>query len=1217
MRKIIDNEPKSNKLDRYTVASALNDLITLKEYKKLDIATGFFNLGAWIIVENAFLQLKNFRMIIGREFSNRAIAEAQIQQFIQNELDGIDIEKYQESRLHILSLITFLTRKNPNWASISKKEQKRHPELKYLCQIKIHPSPFLHGKCYLFPNVSIVGSSNFTAAGLMGNTELNLVTEDVETNTLLKEWFEYFFDSDKSFEYTEKLVELLRNSKFGDKPYDPYWVFLKIVFEYNKYELMEKEKEDEKETIIRLADFQEEGVERAVQIVKEYGGVLIADAVGLGKSFIGGAVVRRLCLLKGALKNRVLVICPAQLEEQWKKYLDQFGIPGKVYTQEKMSREVPTGTFDIFLVDESHNFRNPKPKRFSHFKELIQRGSEPNFVFLTATPINIGYLDLYYQLYLLLRARDTALSSILGIPNLYEYFKAIDKGHADVHLVTDQLVLARSRAFIRYRQKVLKQDVLLPNGIKIKFPDRKLHTIRYHIIDELDDIAQIIKNNIPEIYDIYFNDQKGTQKIDQDRQDEEIAEESEDLIEKEIENTPSNIFYNIIFDLLQGNVPKLDGWNATAFNVESYKLPDKRNPDTVKNSRSVIPLMLTTFLKRLEGSIECFKKSIQTQIRFNDFFLNAFGKGLIISSKVWRKYYDKIFENDDLEDEDRESSVLDLIKEESNFEKMKSQGMFEEYDATIFQKNAKAQIEKAVKKDNDLLKKVLAIAQEVQDLGDMKRECLKAEIEQILTNAENSKERKVIIFTFYEDTANYLYDYFCPKGEDEERTSIIPNVNIEKISGSVPKNKRLSIIQRFAPVSNVENEEERCQPEEEIDVLISTDVLSEGMNLQDAKSVINYDLHWNPVRMIQRGGRIDRLGSQHDEITITNFFLEKGLENLLGLMERIKSRLRKINETIELDAPVIDDLDLRRGIKRIEKEDISFIEEQEAKLEFLGLSQSKKELQRAIQLMTYKYFSSFPLGIYSGMLTINYSGLVVAMEFELKGNKRPITKWVFEPDPIPDDEYVKTLPNGIIDNILEVEKIIVCSEGTKRLVVEPAEDIYRRATNIIRKVRDRLRQKSTASRMSQSYEKGNKVIAERFLKAIKEETLEREYAERFLHYLQTKPFNAIRNVKEIKPIVEELEKNFSNIDEIEKLDTSLEGTKHCNQLRGNALRTFLDQTYQYFEQNDIEKDWKVKIVEKEDLKVILVGILRVYTKESWDFFKQKEELSTNSENTEE
>ncbi|MHA1372478.1 MAG: hypothetical protein ACTSRA_22485 [Promethearchaeota archaeon] len=302
-------------------------------------------------------------------------------------------------------------------------------------------------------------------------------------------------------------------------------------------------------------------------------------------------------------------------------------------------------------------------------------------------------------------------------------------------------------------------------------------------------------------------------------------------------------------------------------------------------------------------------------------------------------------------------------------------------------------------------------------------------------------------------------------------------------------------------------------------------------------------------------------------------------------------------------------MDLKRGIKRIEDEDVSFIEEEEARLKFLGLSQSKRELQRAIQEMSFKHFSSIPIGLHSGMLTMNYSGLVVAMEFELKGSNRPITKWVFEPDQIHIEEN-KEITNfntqdDIIDNMNEIEKIIICAKETKRIVIEPPEEIYKRAVKIMKKVRGRLRQKTIASKMKKSYEKGNKKIANIFLKAIKGKYLEREKAERFLHYLQNQSFNAIRNTEEVKPIVQELNETLAKIDDVGKLDQSIEGLNHSNKLKGIALEKFLKEIYQYFDQNDIEIDWKTKKTEKEDLKVKLIGILRVYTKETYDTIQRQ------------
>ncbi|MHA1252218.1 MAG: phospholipase D-like domain-containing protein, partial [Candidatus Helarchaeota archaeon] len=462
MRRIIDNEPTKYQIDKYTMANALQEIIEQYKPETVDIAVGFFNLSGWRLLENHLHQLKSSRFLIGWEVSNRKNVEREIQEWFTHKLEDIPLDEYTQTLSDVKSLIAFLEKKNPKWSSYSEKIKEEHPEWEFANQFRLYTRPHIHGKLYLFPNIAILGSSNFTGGGLTGNTELNISIEDPDILLHLKGWFEHFFNSSRSIDYRPILLKQLRDSKFGDREYDPYWVFLKIVFELQKQEI--KRNIEDKEEVVRLAEFQQEGVARALDIIDDFGGVMIADAVGLGKSYMGVSILRTLAIRAPPMKNNILVVCPAQLKEDWEEHLLNAGLTSAtIYTQEMMSRSpIEKKAYDIILVDESHNFRRPKPKRYSNFMNLLTR-KEPKVILLTATPINTTEFDLYYQLKLIFKNKDTALSDSLNIPNLNDYFKSIVNGVNDLSLITEHLLVARSRSVIRYRQKVLKQDIILPN----------------------------------------------------------------------------------------------------------------------------------------------------------------------------------------------------------------------------------------------------------------------------------------------------------------------------------------------------------------------------------------------------------------------------------------------------------------------------------------------------------------------------------------------------------------------------------------------------------------------------------------------------------------------------------------------------------------------------------------------------------------------------------
>ncbi|MHA1285727.1 MAG: helicase-related protein, partial [Promethearchaeota archaeon] len=376
----------------------------------------------------------------------------------------------------------------------------------------------------------------------------------------------------------------------------------------------------------------------------------------------------------------------------------------------------------------------------------------------------------------------------------------------------------------------------------------------------------------------------------------------------------------------------------------------------------------------------------------------------------------------------------------------------------------------------------------------------------------------------------------------------------------------------------------------------------EGQNLQDAKHVINYDLHWNPVRMIQRAGRIDRLGSIHKEIVIHNFFLEDGLEALLNLMQRIVARLKKIDDAIELDAPVIEMEREYINLNRIQDQDSKIIEEYEEQLEFIGLNQSKKDLLTAIQEIGYEKFAKTPMGIHSGMLTPENSGLMISVKFMKKNMKTSSIYWVYEPDDAEKEFPKLNLQNGIITSKHIIEKIIRCGKTTPRVVLEKPEDIYSRAAKIVRKLEDYQRQKETASSMITKIEAGNKKYYTIIRKAIKHWGLDKQYAKRFIEFLKEKKFDNIRRDPAVQKPLDKFNLEFENIDKAAKY---LEDDSGLNKWRRETIEEFLYKIYEYFDSHEILTEKEIRKRSRERVKVILIGIIRVYTTETLKALKEK------------
>ena len=287
--------------------------------------------------------------------------------------------------------------------------------------------------------------------------------------------------------------------------------------------------------------------------------------------------------------------------------------------------------------------------------------------------------------------------------------------------------------------------------------------------------------------------------------------------------------------------------------------------------------------------------------------------------------------------------------------------------------------------------------------------------------------KKVLLFTYYKDTARYVYHELGLEKAKAWRESV-GNPNIRRMDSGEPIKERQKLIQAFSPVAN--EKPELAGTDQEVDVMISTDVLSEGQNLQDCGIVVNYDLHWNPTRMVQRAGRIDRIGSSFDQIFIHNLFPDAGLEHLLGLVERLSQKIAQIDATGFLDASVLGETVHPRNfnsLRRIQNEDGSIVQEQE---DFLELASSEFMLQQLKGLLAggaRERLESLPDGIHSGLHHSGYRGLFFYFISQEPQNPETIQHhW----------RYYDIETRKITDNRYTIASLITCAPDTSRFLGE-------------------------------------------------------------------------------------------------------------------------------------------------------------------------------------
>lgn len=872
-KEIIDNSD-GNKL-----VSFLNDALKENGKGNFDIATAFFNIGGFAMIKDSLDQSVKFRLLLGKapEIQNDTTLGDVLLEEIKKEVEGFDLSKDSDTTVRLF--IEFLKRDNVEVRLFEK---------------------FLHGKAYIFDDRIVIGSSNFTGAGLTRYGELNTWRQESQAIYARKEWFDKFWA--ESIDFKKDLIELLENSRFGSKEYSPYEIYIKTLYEMQKEDIKEGQKEEKPsgmpETKVNLAQFQEDAIARIWTRMKKYGGCIVADSVGLGKTWIAKKVLEQIGYYE---RKNILVVCPAQLREMWRGELKKIDTKENILSQEDLASEnylekakrTLGGRLDnveLIVVDESHNFRNPLSNRWENFFSLVNdnvssSGNKPYILFLTATPINNTPWDLYWQIMLLVLMDRSAFIKE-NIPDLFKYFREAKDNPSLLNDLLNEISIRRTRDYIIENYPDAYIVVEMPNGEseerKITFPKRVLENVNYKL-----DTAY-----------------KGMYK-----------EISDTLTEK-----LTMAYYRIL-----------------EYRKEGVKTEEERL--ALGRMIAIGGIFRTILLKRLESSVDSFRKSISNHIQFLEKLKLYLKVGKLLTKESYIKYMLRSY--DELEDGDIRE-ILDDFK----LAEYRIDDLFHDIDIDI-----------------DLLNNILGKVKKIKPADDSKLNVLKEK----LLELSKDKDGQIVLFTYYADTLNYIYEEIA----NDKRFS---KLKIEAISSSGTTSKspvqREEIIKRFF--------------EKNVDIILSTDVLSEGQNLQTAKYLINYDLHWNPTRMIQRAGRIDRIGSPYMEIYVYNFFPEDELEELLKLVQALQSKIIDIDDSVGLDQTVLGEEIHPKVfgiIRRIRGKDERLFTELEADL-FGGGELFYQPLKDFLKDKGVEELEKIPFGVFSGLKKERISGIFFYYEYE-------------------------------------------------------------------------------------------------------------------------------------------------------------------------------------------------------------------------------------------
>ena len=910
----------------------------IKENSKLSITASYFTLYAFQELKEELSKIDSLRFIYTEPTFVKNDNKNIMKKIKENENKLFGVEEELKGRCTLNQ--SYIARELAKWV-------KKKVEIKTLKNTKMNGA-----LCHIDSggkSVSITGATSLSGPSLgYINSKpmyLNIYTDDNELNSTLKSKFNEIWNNEDLLKNVKK--DILNKIKYLYKDNSPeflYFITLYNIFkdflEENENKEVIKSRTGFKDTEVwnRLYNFQKDGVVGAINKIETYGGCIIADSVGLGKTFEALAIIKYY-----ELRNcRVLVLAPKKLRDNWSVYRvnDKRNILAKdrfnydLLNHTDLSRKggmsgdidlsfVNWGNYDLVVIDESHNFRNnvavnDRETRYEKLmNNIIKAGVKTKVLMLSATPVNNKLDDLKNQLAFITEDDDKALEKTAEIKSIRSTLRnaqsafnkwgdleenektterLLDMLNFDYFKLLDSLTIARSRKHIEKYYNI--------NDIG-QFPKRLKPENVKEDIDILDDFPsfkeinnQILKLNLSVYAPIKY-----------------VLPHKRD-------------YYNKLYDT------KAKGGKVL------FKQMDRE--------QNIVFLMKTNFLKRLESSINSFTITLE-KVLYN------------INSKI--KKLSVI--NDDITLDIDDIDPLDTSIEQFTIgDKVKIK--IKDIDKVKYKQD--------LEHDRDILLDLLSKAKKIDESRDKKLHELKNVITRKINNPINEDNKKIIIFTAFADTAKYLYKNISVWAKDKY------NLNSALVTGSenpktTIKMSRVDLNKVLINFSPISKEREKVMPEvkEEIDILIATDCISEGQNLQDCDYLINYDIHWNPVRIVQRFGRIDRLGSRNTCIKLVNFWPSMELDEYIHLEGRVKQKMTMLDISATGEEDVINenpqkmkDLEYRRKQLKQLQEEVIDLEEVNGNVSLTDFTLD--DFRMDLINLQEKYNSEVentPLGIYS------------------------------------------------------------------------------------------------------------------------------------------------------------------------------------------------------------------------------------------------------------
>ena len=931
---IVDNSSEDASVKKY-----LSEWCSIS--KQMDIATGYFEIGGLMALSDDWQKLDKIRIILGNEMTKRTkdvisyAANAMIERFRES------VEHEQEKNEFLIGVPAIMEAMKSGKIECRAYDSSKFHAKAYITYFRDEYRNQFISSMNIPAGYALVGSSNFTNAGLTKNIELNVQLKDEVEK--LQDWFEEHWK--KGTDITSAILTVIENHC---REFSPYDVYLRSMYEYFKSHEETVSEWEKNESVVYpgLSQYQRDGYNSLIQIAERYSGAFLCDGVGLGKTYVGMMLIER--FVKKERKKVVLIVPASARVSVWevtiKRLLPEIITPffpfqiinhtDLLLEKNKTLMDEIAKQAEIVIIDEAHHFRNRSSNRYRKLFEMMQQGPQKQMFMLTATPINNSFLDLQHLIELFTHRQDDYFATAqYPIFSLSGHFKKMEKqldqqtGSAisdsldlsgDIiradKLVTE-LVVQRSRSYV-------KKSLLNEQGNNVLFSRREPPTVANYSLEK--SYGKLIKD---------FKDS----------------------------------FYK------EANGKKITILSLAIYSPYSddYFIGDKSKMDEMVTGRQqqVVNLIRILLLKRFESSVEAFKETcIKIYIRLNK-FLNDYknvepkriAKTQLRQADILA-YAEEYAATHQTSIEDIEDSLPDYV--------WNVQSSFDETDfdlsALLF----------------DTMMDMETLAEFISDMMDIKPENDDKirELKRILKEDPRIQNKKVIIFSEYRATAVYIYNELKKAGF----------TGLYEIDGQT-SGDRHEMIQRFAPYYN------GCTSatvHDEIQILIATDVLAEGLNLQDASCLINYELHWNPVRLMQRIGRIDRrrdaaiencLLADHPELKVDresayywNFLPPQELEQLLSLYKTVSKKALRISKTFGIE-----------GEKLLTPDD-DFEALKEFNSQYEGSTSTDEEIALAYQQLMadnpdyLEQLSNLPRKMFSGKMASTRKGIFFCYELPTK-----------------------------------------------------------------------------------------------------------------------------------------------------------------------------------------------------------------------------------------